>query len=241
MGFKRNRTSGSASVTRMLDAAEALFAEQGMEETSVRQITGRAGVNVSSVNYHFGSKDHLAEAVFERVVARVTAQRLYNLDRLMRIADDAGTGPDLSEVVSTFVETYLGDGNEAQGVLMARFILLHRLSPNPATKRIVDAYLDPLAVAYVTAFQRTCPDVPREVMVRRYLMMVSTIVLTTTEDRDGDRLSVLSEGRSSISDRSAARDALVRFVVAGISGRGEERFTPMPDRPDTLDELSPAV
>ncbi len=41
---------------KILDAAEQLFAEHGFKETSLRTITSKAGVNLASVNYHFGDK-----------------------------------------------------------------------------------------------------------------------------------------------------------------------------------------
>jgi AcrR family transcriptional regulator len=51
-----------------VDAAEALFAEQGFVETTVRQITSRADVNLAAINYHFGSKKGLIQAVAERFI-----------------------------------------------------------------------------------------------------------------------------------------------------------------------------
>ncbi len=51
---------------KILNAAERLFAEQGFEHTSLRQITSTADVNLASVNYHFGSKKALIQAVLER-------------------------------------------------------------------------------------------------------------------------------------------------------------------------------
>ena len=58
--------SQSDTVQRILDAAEVLFAQKGFAETSLRAITSRAGVNLAAVNYHFGSKEALIQAVFER-------------------------------------------------------------------------------------------------------------------------------------------------------------------------------
>ena len=49
----------SATVDKILDAAEKLFAEHGFTETSLRAITSKAGVNLAAVNYHFGSKKFL--------------------------------------------------------------------------------------------------------------------------------------------------------------------------------------
>ena len=45
--------------------ALALFAERGFEGTSIRDIASRADVNVAMINYYFGSKDKLFEALVE--------------------------------------------------------------------------------------------------------------------------------------------------------------------------------
>ena len=59
----------SSTRESILDTAEALFAQQGHDGTSMRQITGAAGVNLASVNYHFGSKESLVQAVLKRRLA----------------------------------------------------------------------------------------------------------------------------------------------------------------------------
>ncbi|HYC21743.1 MAG TPA: TetR/AcrR family transcriptional regulator [Candidatus Bathyarchaeia archaeon] len=51
---------------RILDAAEALFAERGFAGTSVRDIAGRVGLNQASIYNHFSSKQALYEAVLDR-------------------------------------------------------------------------------------------------------------------------------------------------------------------------------
>jgi AcrR family transcriptional regulator len=55
---------------KILDVAEVMFSEHGITETSLRAITQKAGVNIASVNYHFGSKKNLIQAVFHRLLAR---------------------------------------------------------------------------------------------------------------------------------------------------------------------------
>ena len=224
MGLKRRIEPETQAASKILAAAEALFSQHGVAQTSIRQITQLAGVNIASVNYHFGSKDDLIEAVFERLIARVADERQGALGRILAAAEAANEPPSLAEIVSSFVLPYLGDGNEAQGVLMARFILTHRLAPNPGTKRIVEAYLNPLAKAYVAAFHKACPKAKPGEMFWPYLLMVSTIVLTATEDRQSDRLSVLSDGLASFSDRQALRNALVKFIVGGLSNTHDDHF-----------------
>ncbi|AKX43844.1 TetR family transcriptional regulator [Thiopseudomonas alkaliphila] len=56
----------ATTMERILDAAELLFADKGFEETSLRTITSKAKVNLAAVNYHFGSKKTLIQAVFSR-------------------------------------------------------------------------------------------------------------------------------------------------------------------------------
>lgn len=51
---------------KIVNAAEVLFAEQGFSETSMRLITSVAKVNLAAVNYHFGSKKDLIQAVIDR-------------------------------------------------------------------------------------------------------------------------------------------------------------------------------
>src|ERR671936_54679 len=68
--------------TRILDAAEELFMQHGFEGTSMRLLTAKAGVNLAAVNYHFGSKDALIEAVFHRRLDPMNVARMAELDKL---------------------------------------------------------------------------------------------------------------------------------------------------------------
>src|SRR5438445_461215 len=52
-------TDNDPTRQRLLDAAGPIFAEKGCQTASVRDITDRAGVNVSAVNYYFRSKEQL--------------------------------------------------------------------------------------------------------------------------------------------------------------------------------------
>ena len=74
---------------RLLDVAERLFADFGYRATSLRDITSEAGVNLASVNYHFGSKDALLAALLDRRFAPVNHRRLELLDELEASADGA--------------------------------------------------------------------------------------------------------------------------------------------------------
>lgn len=55
----------------ILDAAEALFALQGYDGTSLNQVGTQAGVSRGTPGYFFGSKEALYQAVLERCFRRV--------------------------------------------------------------------------------------------------------------------------------------------------------------------------
>src|SRR5260221_14587037 len=73
-----------ATVTkdRILDAAEALFMEHGFEATSLRAITAAGDVNLAAVNYHFGTKEELFQAVLTRRLDPMNQDRVALLTRL---------------------------------------------------------------------------------------------------------------------------------------------------------------
>ncbi len=85
---------------RILDVAERLFADFGYKATSLRDITSEAGVNLASVNYHFGSKDALLTALLDRRFEPVNRRRLELLDGLEASANGA---VDLPALVRAFL------------------------------------------------------------------------------------------------------------------------------------------
>ena len=86
---------------RIMDVAEGLFGEKGYPTTSLRDITGEAGTNLASVNYHFQSKEGLLSAIVERYVGPVNRERLETLEAIEARA--GGAPPDLEELVRAFL------------------------------------------------------------------------------------------------------------------------------------------
>ncbi len=95
----------SETVDRILDAAEVLFAERGFSETSLRLITSKAKVNLAAVNYHFGSKNALIQAVFARFLHPFTALLRERLEQ--RIAQSNGKPVELEELLRIVTDTII--------------------------------------------------------------------------------------------------------------------------------------
>jgi TetR/AcrR family transcriptional regulator len=65
------RRKGERTAERILDAAEALFAERGYEGTTLRDVAERVGLRTPSLYNHFPNKESLYEAVLERGISPV--------------------------------------------------------------------------------------------------------------------------------------------------------------------------
>jgi AcrR family transcriptional regulator len=83
---------------RLLIAAADLFARDGFDAVSVRQITSRAKANLGAITYHFGSKEALFHAVIERVASPLT-------ERFARAARETGTPIERITRIVTWVLT----------------------------------------------------------------------------------------------------------------------------------------
>jgi len=64
----------------ILQVAEQLFAEEGFDGTSVRDIAKKANVNIAMISYYFGSKEKMLEALVLNRISdmRLQLESLYN-------------------------------------------------------------------------------------------------------------------------------------------------------------------
>lgn len=83
---------------QILDVAEKLFALNGFEATSVRDIASEAGVNIAMISYYFGSKEKLLQHIFSRHANYIRLQ----LENLIQ-------NPDMNflEKIDSLIDTYL--------------------------------------------------------------------------------------------------------------------------------------
>ncbi len=66
----QRREAGQRTRDGLLAAAVELLAQRGQEGVTLREITDRAGANVSAVSYHFGSLKTLCDSAVEQALER---------------------------------------------------------------------------------------------------------------------------------------------------------------------------
>ncbi|NYT86958.1 TetR/AcrR family transcriptional regulator [Pollutimonas harenae] len=204
----------TGSRARIIDAAIELFGAKGVDRTSLRELTAQASVNVALVNYHFGSKEGLAEAVFETLASQINTERALALETLLQ--QEGAASVRLDEIVKIFMRPYFDPASRRSGALLAQMILRHRLAPTPGTNRIIQEHFDPMASCFIDAMAQACPSVDRKEFYWRYAFMVSSIVLTITDSSSVNRLARLSNGQADATDMARMAASLCRFLVGAL-------------------------
>jgi AcrR family transcriptional regulator len=199
--------------TRILDAAEELFMQHGFEGTSMRQLTALAAVNLAAVNYHFGSKHALIEALFRRRLDPMNAARLAALDRLEAEARPA----DPERIIRAFVGESLRMIEDGRSGGRNFIRLLGRTYTEPAkpVRALIGQLYAPVMARFRAAFERALPHMPPEELVWRMHFMFGTLSYTLAAT---DTVQLIAGCKPE--DRYDARlleDRLTAFLLAGLA------------------------
>jgi len=195
---------------RLLDTAERLFAAEGVDRASLRRITAEAGVNLASVNYHFGSKLELVRAVFSRRVGPMNAERLALLDAVERAA---GEGPaPLGAILHAFLAPALSLGS-AEGREFFVLIARAHASPSDEMQRAFLGQFEEVAARFGGALSRALPDLEREELLWRLHFTVGALCHTVLNTH---LLTMLSQGLCTADDENQVLTRLVDYAQAGL-------------------------
>ncbi|MBN2741278.1 MAG: TetR family transcriptional regulator [Rhodobacteraceae bacterium] len=196
-----------ASRSRILDAAELVFARDGFEGAKVRDIAAAAEAPLGLVHHHGGGK----EALFREVVER-RAEALSRL-RLAALAQAKSDGAlTLSDILRCFFQPYLekAEGGDAQWLAYARLVAM--VSADPTWAKISAELFDPTAQRFIDEIAGLYPQVQRAVAAEAFVYSVAALLAFLT-----------SQWRvSALADEAGAQvtiEGLVAFCAAGCAAR----------------------
>ena len=211
---------------QILDAAETLFAAKGIDAVSLRTVTSDAGANLASVHYHFGSKEALVEAVFERRIGPLNRERIRLLDECER---RAGDGPlEVEDVLRALIDPALRLSQEAKrGETFMRICGRFFTETSEYLEPIFDRLFREIIERFTAALHRALPALSRADLFWRIHFAVGAMVHTMC---DSQRLRHISGGLCDPSNVEEVIDRMVLFTAAGLSAPAPGR-SPRPSAP----------
>jgi AcrR family transcriptional regulator len=201
----------AATKAAVFNAAERLFALHGFQNVSVRDITAEAGVNLASVNYHFGSKDALLFEIFRRRTAELNRERA-------RLLHEANARHDGKPPVRAILEAYFApplrwSAPENERRISLQFIIRARSEGTEEMREVLRNDVSHLA-RFADALMAARPDLPKEDVYWRLHFALG--MLHNNRFAEFDRLHHLSGGLTREGDVEGLLRRMLDFAEAGF-------------------------
>ena len=203
------------TVSRILDAAEALFAERGFAETSLRTITSTAGVNLAAVNYHFGSKNALIQAVFVRFLDPFVETLNQHLESAENSQQEQLSYEELLNLILRSIILVHGSDSSRTVAFMRLLGMAYTQAQAHLRNYLADKY-GKTYVRILAHLRNACPQLTdTDLFWYTHFSLGSSIFAMSNYEA----LVVMSEygggGKPSMKD---VAQRLISFLAAGISG-----------------------
>lgn len=214
---RSNRT-----VQTLLDVAERLFAQRGVNQVSMREIVRESGQrNPSAARYHFGTREALIVAVVERRMAAINALRHHLLDALER----SGEADDLRAVMRASVRAVADQvrATEWGGHYVQIVAELAQWPSDTPETQVNPSHMSSLG-RIESMVQHCVPDLPRAMVQRRMQMIRGYIAYTLS---GWIRLNGPVTAANSRAFRQQV-DTLSDFLAAGLGGPAPQRRAERP-------------
>jgi AcrR family transcriptional regulator len=203
------------SQEKILDAAEALFAERGFNGVSLKDISQAADVDAGLLHYYFSTKAGLFQAVIGRRADMVNEARLSS----MRAYEGAAGG---TITVEGALRAYLDPTFEfaRKGGRSHRNYLLvvSQLNSAPAGSipgAEVTAF-DPVVQIFIDLLRKASPSSTDADIYWFYHMLSGAITLTWAQT---GRIDKLSAGACRSEDFPTIAEQMIRIFANGLPGR----------------------
>ena len=154
---------------RLLNEAEALFAQKGYQAVSVREISTAADCNLAAVNYHFGNKQNLYLEVFRsRWVPR--ARRVQESFRKSLAAHDS-LAP--TEVVRALAHAFLeGPLSDEERLRHSQLMTREITQPTGAFELVAEQVMQPF---FKELAEKLRPFMPKDLDAEQLLLRIWSV------------------------------------------------------------------
>jgi AcrR family transcriptional regulator len=207
------QTRSRETLGRLLDAAEALLVEGGLERATVPNIAARAGLSVGVVYRRFPDKDALLRAVYERFFERAQANNARGIEA--RWWDDIS----LADMARTLIGSLVSQHRRNRELLRALWTYTQTASDADFRRRVDALNADTMhrlgTLLLTRRYEIRHPDADHAVVFGLF-MVASTLRSVMLADSRALRPFSVAE--------ATLGDELTRMYLAYLDVRGKPTF-----------------
>jgi AcrR family transcriptional regulator len=196
---------------RILNVAEGLFARNGYNGTSLREVAGAAQLQTAAIGYHYPSKEELFDTVVRRRAAVMTEWRQRVLQQMRH--RQGGAPIALEQLVRAYVQPFYESASHGDPGWRNYAALMGRLSNSTLGTEVIARHYDPTARQYLDEFKRSLPGVAEAAVIDGFTFMVASMLALCANTGRAQRLAGPHEAERPLTEPFSN---LVTFLVSGF-------------------------
>jgi AcrR family transcriptional regulator len=195
----------------ILDIAEALFADNGYDGTSLRDVARAAALQTAAIGYHYPSKEELFDTVVRRRAEVMSAWRQRMLQDMR--AEHGQRAIPLDQLVRAYVQPFFESASHGHPGWRHYAALMGRLANSALGTAVIARHYDATARAYLLEFFRTLPGVRQADVIDGFTFMVASMLALCADTGRAQQLAGQTTAARPLSEHFGS---LLTFLVAGF-------------------------
>lgn len=195
----------------ILDVAEALFAHNGYDGTSLRDVARAAALQTAAIGYHYPSKPELFDTVVRRRAEVMSAWRQRMLQDMLR--EHGKRAVPLEPLVRAYMQPFFESASHGDPGWRHYAALMGRLANSALGTEVIARHYDATARAYLQAFFRALPGVAQADVIDGFTFMVASMLALCADTGRAQKLAGKPARARPLSEHFGS---LLTFLVAGF-------------------------
>jgi AcrR family transcriptional regulator len=196
-----------STATKLLDAAEQLFADFGFNGIATRDIVEKAGINLGAIPYHFGTKENLFKEVIRRRAVPLRDER----NRLLQLLYDRKTKPTMEEVLTALLKPAFRSSHDNDA--FRRLLGRASTDPAPEVRKLLGEIYTKEFMTVPKQLRKMLPKLPDEEFFWKLNCFYGVMLFVQA---DTGKIQTIAGPQFNTSNPETALKYVIPFLAAGF-------------------------